>query len=81
MKIPACILLAVLLGGCASNAPAPSDEEAVVTEGGNAAGDIVRDKAGRQQQRVAGKVEERVDQASDEAVDSVVNKVLDKLFH
>jgi hypothetical protein len=45
-----------------------------------AAGEVVTDKVGRQQDRVVQRADSELDQASDRAVDKVLDKVFGKIF-
>ncbi len=71
------LCLAVALGLSINLAHAAEPDGASVTD---EVGQVVTEKAERQQDRVGNAVDNRIDQTTDRAVDKVLNKTLDKLF-
>ncbi len=69
--------LALLLGLGITVVQAQGESSPGVVDG---VGQVVTEKAERQQNRVENAVDYRVDQTTDRAVDKALNKALDKIF-
>lgn len=69
--------LALLLGLVTTMAQAAEEWPSTVQ---GEVGQVVTEKAQRQQNRVENAVDSRIDQTTDRAVDKVLNKTLDKIF-